>query len=278
MDDGLEFDLSLALGQAAVMKTHPAKRILAISSQTVFGPVGNSVIAPTLQSLGHEVLQLPTTILSNHPGHGKPEGQVLDSEVMQQMLAALRRLGALQTCDAIITGYFASGPQVAVVAQAIAEMRHQNPNMLILVDPVIGDNGALYVKPEVAEAIKQLLLPLATITTPNAYELSWLCGKSVVDEATAMAAAAILEVAEVIVTSVAAPPTQLSTILLSKHPTTTHHMDKLANIPNGTGDLLAALYIGYRLQHASVAAFELTMLRLETLVEKSRGSNTLLLY
>ncbi len=49
--------------------------VLCVSSQTVFGPVGNSVAVPVLQAAGHEVMQLPTVLLSNHPGHGKPIGQ-----------------------------------------------------------------------------------------------------------------------------------------------------------------------------------------------------------
>ena len=44
-------------------------RILAISSQVVRGHVGLSAIVPALQRLGHEVLPIPTIILSNHPGH-----------------------------------------------------------------------------------------------------------------------------------------------------------------------------------------------------------------
>ena len=46
-------------------------RILSISSQVAYGPVGNSAAVPALQAMGHEVLAIPTVMLSNHPGHGK---------------------------------------------------------------------------------------------------------------------------------------------------------------------------------------------------------------
>lgn len=260
------------------MKPHLPKRILAISSQTVFGPVGNSVIAPTLQRLGHEVLQLPTVVLSNHPGHGKPEGPTLDPKTMWQMLEALQHLNALQPCDAVITGFFASAEQVSVAAQNISKMRVENPELLVLVDPVMGDNGSLYIKPKTAEAIQQQLMPLATITTPNAFELSWLTGQLVNDEASALAAASKLKTAEVIVTSVPGPGIQLSTLLHAADISTCHHVTKLTHIPNGTGDLLAALYLGFRLRHAPTEAFANTMTRLEEAVRKSHGSTVLLLH
>ena len=47
-------------------------RILSMSSQVAYGPVGNTAAVPALQALGHEVLAVPTVILSNHPGHGAP--------------------------------------------------------------------------------------------------------------------------------------------------------------------------------------------------------------
>jgi len=47
-------------------------RILCISSQVAYGPVGNTAAVPALQAMGHEVLALPTILLSNHPGHGTP--------------------------------------------------------------------------------------------------------------------------------------------------------------------------------------------------------------
>ena len=43
-------------------------RILILSSWVAHGHVGLSAAAPALQALGHEVTQLPTTVLSNHPG------------------------------------------------------------------------------------------------------------------------------------------------------------------------------------------------------------------
>ncbi len=46
----------------------------------------------------------------------------------------------------------------------------------VLCDPVIGDHGGLYVPEAVATAIRDRLMPLATLATPNRFELAWLTG------------------------------------------------------------------------------------------------------
>ena len=182
-------------------------RILAISSQVIYGPVGLNCIVPALQSQGHEVLALPTILLSNHPGHGKPEGHATTASEMAAMLAALQNLGAFKNLDAIITGYFASAEQVDIIASLIAELDCP----IILVDPVLGDHGKLYISEETALAIGKKLLPLSTIITPNAFELSCLSGLTVNNAEEAVSAARKLHVAEVISTSIATGITNLST-------------------------------------------------------------------
>ena len=142
-------------------------RVLAISSQVVYGPVGLNCIVPALQSGGHEVLAIPTILLSNHPGHGKPEGRATAAAEMSAMITALKKLGAFENLDAIITGYFASAEQIEIVAAFIAKLKCS----IVLIDPVLGDHGKLYVGEAVAQAIRDKLLPLATIVTPNAFEL-----------------------------------------------------------------------------------------------------------
>ena len=146
-------------------------RVLCISSQTVYGPVGNSAAVPALQALGHEVMALPTVVLSNHPGHGKPVGQATPAPLLEQMLQTLDGLGAFNGLDAVMTGYFANAAQVIAVANQIESLAKLNQALHVLVDPVIGDHGALYVAEDVAEAIRDHLLPLATIITPNLFEL-----------------------------------------------------------------------------------------------------------
>ena len=70
-------------------------RILAISSQVAYGPVGNSAAVPALQAAGDEVIAVPTIILSNHPGLGKPVGLRIPAPDVAGILGALDNLGVL---------------------------------------------------------------------------------------------------------------------------------------------------------------------------------------
>ncbi len=250
-------------------------RVLSISSQTVFGPVGNSVAVPALQSQGHDVLALPTVLLSHHPGHGPPVTQPNSADFLSRAIDDLERLGELARIDAVMTGYFASADQVQVVAGAIAAIKAANPQAMILVDPVMGDDGKLYVKETVAVAIRDQLMPLATIATPNHFELGWLTGRESSNSAEVLSAAGTLALPEVIITSVPQQDGLISTFGITKEATLAHHMRREADIPNGTGDLLAGLYLAHRLKHQPQIAFAFTMKMVERAIAQSRGKREL---
>ena len=72
-------------------------------------------------------------------------------------------LGVLDTCLGVMTGYFASAGQVRIAASSIREMKSKNAALYVLVDPVLGDDGSLYVSNDVANAICDELLPLCPI-------------------------------------------------------------------------------------------------------------------
>ncbi len=246
-------------------------RILSISSQVVWGPVGNSAAVPALQAMGHEVLSLPTVILSNHPGHGAPSGLQLPAEDMARMLESLLARGALNGLDAVLTGYFASSQQVEEVDKLLNRINVP----YLLVDPVLGDHGRLYVAEDVAEAIRGLLLPHANCITPNVFELGYLSGADVTDEARAIAAARKLGVAEVLATSVPAKDGGLATLLVT--PDDVHRVitPKLDKVPHGTGDFLSGLYLAERLRLPPGDAFAAAMTTLVRAIAMSAGSAVL---
>ncbi len=237
-------------------------KILAISSQTVFGPVGLSAAVPALQSQGHEVLALPTIILSHHPGHGKPAGQRTTAALLQDMLNAMQSMGALDNIDAVLTGYFADESQVRVVAETLQKLKPSH----ILIDPVIGDHGALYVAEAVGEAIRDQLLPLATIITPNLFELLWLSKRADVESAVD-----VLGIAETLVTSVPGGEDRLETLLFTPTGNHTHSATRLAHVPHGTGDMLAGLYLAHRITQPPATAFAQAMAGLEHVIAASDG-------
>ncbi len=246
-------------------------RVLCISSQVVWGPVGNTAAVPPLQGAGHEVLQLPTVLLSHHPGHGVPVVQKIAAENFAGMISAIEEKNALTDLSAVMTGYFADAAQVETVAALAARLRTQNSSLVILVDPVLGDHGALYVGEGIAGAIRDQLLPLATIATPNAFELSWLTGLPVSDEGSAAQAAASLAVSETIVTSIPLEAQHLGTLLLHDSARQLMASPRRNRVPHGTGDFLAGCYLAERLKHPPGQAFTLAMQRLEHAISLSAG-------
>ena len=87
--------------------------------QVASGHVGLSAIGPALQALGHDVIALPTTILSNHPGHAKVAGSHVDPQLLHEILAALDGNGWLAGMTAVLTGYLPSREHVAFACAAM---------------------------------------------------------------------------------------------------------------------------------------------------------------
>lgn len=246
-------------------------RILAISSQVAFEPVGNSAAVPALQWAGHEVLAVPTIILSHHPGYGSPVVLGVPAADLAAFLASLEDLGVLDGCAAVMTGYFAAAEQIHRVARLIRAMKAKTPGLYVMVDPIIGDGGELYVPLAVAEALRDDLLPLASVTTPNRFELEWLTGRPASTIGEAIAAARHLAVGEVVATSIPAGPGRLATLVVTGGGVHEHLTRQRNAIPHGTGDLLAGLYLALRLAHGPGEALPMAMRVLERAIALSEG-------
>ena len=250
-------------------------RILAISSQVAYGPVGNSAAVPALEAAGDEVVAVPTVILSNQPEHGSPAGLRMPAATLAAMFDRLEEMHVLDGCAAVFTGYFTSNDQIHCVTRMIRRMKSARPGLVVLVDPIIGDGSALYVPLPVAEAIRDDLLPLATIISPNRFELGWLSGATVLNRDDAIAAARKLGVPEVVATSVPAGEAQLATLAITEGGVVEETTAILENVPHGTGDLLAGLYLSHRLRHPPEVALPRTMEMLGRAIARSVGSMVL---
>jgi pyridoxine kinase len=206
--------------------------------------------AMALSRLGMEPILVPTVQFGRHPGWGAPGGKAVEAETMAGMLQGVDAQGAFGRLDAVITGYFASVDQVAVAARALDAVRAASPAALMVVDPVMGDDGkGLYVREDVANAIALDLIPRADLIAPNAWELARLSGMPVDDGASAVKAARAL-VKPVLVSSVPAGDdigvvyVDTRGALLGLHP-------RARNAPNGAGDLLTALFTAARVKGQS---------------------------
>jgi pyridoxine kinase len=150
--------------------------ILSIQSHVVYGHVGHQASTFPLQRLGHEVWSLPTVLFSNHLAKASFTGRKLEPKVIEELIQGLRKLDLLGRLDAMLTGYLGDAPTVPVVIAALEAAREQKPEVVFACDPVMGDDGALYVSKALAEAILVELVPRADILFPNIFELQHLSG------------------------------------------------------------------------------------------------------
>jgi pyridoxine kinase len=228
--------------------------VLAISSHVVRGHVGLAATAPALQWLGHEVWALPTVLLASRPGLGRLVRRETPAPDLSAMLAALEGDGCWASLDAVLAGYFPSPGCVTVAAEAIRRIRRVKPDVTVLVDPVLGDDGQLYIAQETAEAIRRELLPLATIATPNRFELQWLTDSPIGGLAELTDAARRLGPETVVVTSAMEARDAVSTLLVTATDAVERPSPRRAGIPNGAGDLFAGQFLGHLLAGREPAA------------------------
>lgn len=246
--------------------------VLSISSQVAYGPVGNSASVPALHAAGFTVSQVPTIILSNHPGLGKPSGVKLPAAELEAILNSLDGLGVLDSCAGVMTGYFASADQIQIAASFIRRIKEKNDSLYVLVDPVLGDNDSLYVSNEVANAIRDELLPLATCITPNRFELAWLSGMPVSNKSETLIAVASLSCKEIVATSIPLDADNVATLAITGSEYAETGSPVKPSVPHGTGDFLAGLYLSARLNgYKPSEALKLSSAILESAISRSLG-------
>lgn len=142
------------------------RRIAAIHDLSGIGRTSLMAVIPILSTMGFNVCPLPTAILSNHSQY--PDFSFLDlTEEMPRIIDQWEKLGV--TFDAIYTGYMGSPRQIEIVCGFIERFR--KADTLVVVDPVLGDNGHLYSKmtQEMVEEMRRLACR-ADVLTPNLTE------------------------------------------------------------------------------------------------------------
>jgi pyridoxine kinase len=263
------------------MSENTAGAVIVISSHVVRGSVGNRAAVFALETLGHPVWALPTVVLPWHPGHGRSTRLTFAEADFDAAIDDLIRAPWVGEVRAVLSGYFGNAAQARSVARLVGALRENNPDLLYVCDPVMGDLGGLYVPEATAEAIRDHLIPLASLATPNRYELAWLSGAALEDNGAIMEAALALGPSRMLVTS-AEPMMAGGTgnlYLSGRHALLAEHR-VVENPPNGLGDLLAAVFLSRllsgmedekALQLATASVFEVLARAVK------RGSNELML-
>jgi pyridoxine kinase len=239
--------------------------ILSIQSWVSYGHAGNAAAVFPLQRMGFEVWAIHTVQFSNHTGYGSWKGMAMPAEHLNEIVQGMAERGVLGQCDGVLSGYMGSAGTAAAILTALEQVRTLNPAALYCCDPVMGDVGrGIFVRPEIPEVIKTQVIPQADILTPNQFELELLTGHSVKSLSHAIRAAQQLRLELhpsgpriVLITSLLrqdAPAGQIETLAVSDAGAWLVSTPLLALDPprNGTGDAIAALFLGNYLKTGDV--------------------------
>lgn len=148
------------------------KRVAMITDFTGFGRCSTAVDLPIISAMKIQCCILPTAVLSAHTGY--PAYWLHDyTEYMTPYMDNWRELNV--RFDGIGIGYLGSKRQIAEVKRFFSIFRQEDT--LVLLDPVMGDDGRLYssYSPELGASMRDLV-PYADVITPNLTEACFLLG------------------------------------------------------------------------------------------------------
>uniref|UniRef100_A0A8C4D6I7 Pyridoxal kinase n=1 Tax=Dicentrarchus labrax TaxID=13489 RepID=A0A8C4D6I7_DICLA len=236
-------------------------RVLSIQSHVVRGYVGNKSATFPLQVLGFEVDSINSVQFSNHTGYAHWKGQVLTAEELNVLYEGIK-LNKVNHYDYILTGYSRDTSFLEMVVDIIQELKKANPSLVYVCDPVMGDQGAMYVPENLLPIYRDKVVPLADILTPNQFEAELLTGRKINTEDDAFKVMDLLHKMgpeTVVLTSTDLPSKhgdQFLVALGSQKIVIASHVQKICmDIPKvdavfvGTGDLFAALLLAWTHHH-----------------------------
>ena len=153
------------------------KRVLAIHDISCFGRCSLTVALPIISSVGAECTVIPTAVLSTHTG-GFTGFTYRD--LTEDIIPIVDHWKTLDLkFDAIYTGFLGSFEQIAIVADTIDRL---DENTMIVVDPVMADNGQLYkIFPKEFPMEMRKVCSRADVLMPNITEATLLLGEEYVE-------------------------------------------------------------------------------------------------
>ncbi len=232
---------------------HGMPLVLVISSYVAASRVGGGMAPYVLGPLKVDPVHAPTTLFGRHPGWGRPGGEAVPADTLQDMLDGIAANGLFEQTDAVLTGYFATPDQIDVAARAIEAVRAargKGREPLVMVDPVMGDSDkGLFVSEETARAQAEALVPRGDLIACNRWEFERLTS-------TAGDLADVIETAQDsgrnwLVSSIPFR-NRIANVLVAGGEAHAAASDIVQGpVPKGTGDLFHLSFLGHRLNGAS---------------------------
>uniref|UniRef100_A0A1B6GGB9 Pyridoxal kinase n=1 Tax=Cuerna arida TaxID=1464854 RepID=A0A1B6GGB9_9HEMI len=254
-------------------------KVLSIQSHVVSGYVGNKSACFPLQVLGIEVDFINSVQFSNHTGYGVFKGQVLNEKDLGDLIDGLSANKLDTSYTHLLTGYIGNPKFLYKVAEVVKHLKAVCPSLTYICDPVMGDNGHMYVPKELLPIYRETIVPLADIITPNQYEAELLTGKPINQLTDAWAAIDWFH--QLGVKTVAISSSQLgsgnhllalaSSVADGKKTQVTIEIPLLDATFTGTGDLFAALFLAWMAKSGGVLkeALEKTVSTLQAVLKRT---------
>lgn len=223
-----------------------SQNALSIQSHVVHGYVGNRAAVYPLELRGWDVDALNTVQFSNNTGYGSHEGTVTSPAELLSMYSGL--MAHNFEYHALLTG-FTPGPEgVRALGEIGRSLCTRNPNLIWLLDPVLGDEGRWYVSKETLNEYQDILkMGIVTIVTPNYFEAELLTGIPLVDRVSTIASIRKLHneyfLRYVVISSLKLDGKLLTIGSVAGHEPFFFECDEIDSYFTGTGDLFAAVLL-----------------------------------
>ncbi|MFG1999327.1 bifunctional hydroxymethylpyrimidine kinase/phosphomethylpyrimidine kinase [Spirillospora sp. NPDC048911] len=148
--------------------------VLTIAGSDSGGGAGIQADLKTMLALGTHGMSVIAAVTAQNSLGVQGYWELPPEAVRAQLDSVLGDIGA----QAIKTGMLASTALVETVAERLASV-----DVPVIVDPVgVSKHGDSLLAPDAVAAVRSALLPVATVVTPNLYEVEQLTGVKVVDE------------------------------------------------------------------------------------------------
>jgi pyridoxine kinase len=207
---------------------------------------------------------------------------ILPVDGVAEIILGIEERGVLHECNGVLSGYLGDASLGEVILDAVKRVKRANPNAIYCCDPVMGDVGrGFFVRPGIPEFMRDRAAPVATVITPNQFELEYLANRSVTDLESAFAAVELVMAVGprvVLVTSLRRPDARSDRIEMLAVEENRAYLVETPLLPlavNGAGDMTAALFFAHWLKSGSVRdALEVTAAAVFTVLEATVKSDT----
>ncbi|WP_026183851.1 pyridoxamine kinase [Desulfitobacterium hafniense] len=246
------------------------KRVAAIHDISCVGRCSLTVALPILSAAGLDTGVLPTAVLSTHTGGF--EGFTY-RDLTEDIEPIAKHWQSLDLkFDALYSGFLGSFAQIDLVADLFKTFRGENS--LVMVDPVMADNGVLYsvYSPEMAKGMAKLC-SMADIIVPNLTEAAFMLEEDYVGEnysqdyvETILRKLSDMGAKKVVLTGISFDPAKLGAACYDRETDQVSYAfnERVEGYYHGTGDvfgstLLSGLLNDFSLAEATQIAVDYTL-------------------